>query len=141
MNLIRWNYKPGLPDIFDNMFKHDFFNEMKDYNYLPAVNIVEEENNFELHVSAPGLNKEDFKINLENETLTISSEKKEEKEETKKNYSRKEFYHGSFSRSFSLPQTINRENISAEYENGILKVVLPKKEEAKASLSKEIKIA
>ncbi|MEI8202703.1 MAG: Hsp20/alpha crystallin family protein [Bacteroidota bacterium] len=141
MNLIRWNYKPGLPDIFDNMFRHDFANEMKDCGCAPAVNISEDENKFELHVSAPGLAKEDFKINLENDTLTISSEKKEEKEESGKNYTRKEFYHGAFSRSFSIPQTINRESISAEYENGILRVQLPKKEEAKATLSKEIRIS
>ncbi len=141
MSLIRMNYRTGLPEIFDNMFRHDVMNEAKDCGCLPAVNILEDENAFELHFSAPGFAKDDFKINLENDTLTISSEKKEEKEESGKNFTRKEFYHGAFSRSFSIPQTINREEIGAEYESGILKVLLPKKEEAKANLSKEIKVS
>ena len=141
MNLIRWNYKPGLSEMFENVLKHDFLNDMKDCGCIPAVNISESDEKFELHVSAPGLAKDDFKINLENETLTISSEKKEENTEIKNNYSRKEFYFGAFSRSFSIPQTIDRDNIKAEYVNGILNVLLPKKEVTKAEQSKEIKIS
>jgi HSP20 family protein len=141
MNLMKLNYRPGFPEIFDSLMNREMFNTAKDCGCMPAVNIAENDEQYELHVSAPGLAKEDFKINLENDTLTVSSEKKEEKEENKKNFTRKEFYHGSFSRSFTLPQTIDRENISAQYENGILNVVLPKKEEAKATLTKEIKIS
>ena len=84
--------------------------------------------------------KDDFKINLDNNILTISAEVDDAKREEGKNYSRKEFYYGSFSRSFTLPKTIDLENIKAEYENGILKIALPKKEEAKVDMKKEIRI-
>jgi HSP20 family protein len=90
-------------------------------------------------MAAPGMKKNDFHINLEKVVLTISSEQKEEKEEKKDNFARREFYYNAFSRSFSLPETVDVENIKADYKNGILNIVLPKKEETK--VTREIKIS
>ena len=94
-----------------------------------------------LTLQLSGLKKDDFKIQLDNNILTISSEVKDEKEEEEKNYTRKEFHYSSFSRSFTLPRIVNLEKIKADYENGILKVILPKKDEAKVEIKKEIKIS
>jgi HSP20 family protein len=107
---------------------------------IPAVNIKEENNKFVLEMAAPGLKKDDFNINLDNYVLTISSEKKEEQKEDKDNYTRREFLYTSFSRSFTLPKTVDIDKIKADYKNGILTVTLPKKEE-EAKLTKQIKIS
>ncbi|MBA3707150.1 MAG: Hsp20/alpha crystallin family protein [Bacteroidetes bacterium] len=103
------------------------------------MNVSEDENVFVVELSAPGFKKEDFKVEVDNKTLTISGEQKEEKEENEKTFRRKEFNYGSFRRSFSLPETINDQDIDAKYDNGILKVRLPKKEEAKAKSTKVYK--
>jgi HSP20 family protein len=109
---------------------------------VPAANISETDNDFTIALAVPGLSKEDFKIEIENNLLTIFSEKKESKEENTENYTRKEFMVGSFSRSFTLPKSIDTEKIQAQYNNGILNVVLPKKEEEKnAKFKREIAIA
>jgi HSP20 family protein len=123
-------------DMFDNMITPDFRRST-----VPGVNIVETDENYKLQLAAPGLAKEDFKINVENDVLTISAEKKSESSETKEKFTRKEFYYGSFFRSFTLPEMVAVENISASYENGIMVVVLPKKEEAKPKAPREIKIS
>jgi HSP20 family protein len=107
----------------------------------PAANIIENNDSFNLEIAAPGMVKDDFKINLENNILTISAEVEDQKREEGKNYSRKEFYYGSFSRSFTLPKTIDLENIKADYEGGILKITLPKKDEARVEIKKEIRIS
>ena len=120
--------------------------------FMPAVNIAEDETNWHIEVSAAGFKKEDFKIRIENDMLTISAEHKDEKAEPEKNeknvkaekeknYSRREFRYGSFSRSFRLPkEKVNEEGINAKYENGILNLTIPKREmEMKAM--KEIKIS
>jgi HSP20 family protein len=99
----------------------------------PAVNIVENEKDFLITVSAPGLKKEDFKIELENAILTISSEVKKEDENKSNRYTRKEFSISSFKRSFNVPESTDAENIKAVYENGLLEITLPKKEEVKSS--------
>jgi HSP20 family protein len=141
MTLIRWHRPTGLADMFQNFFDSDF-NEFFGRRFIdPAANIIENPDSFQLDLAAPGLKKEYFKINLENNILTISSEVQDEKDEEGKNYSRKEFFYGSFSRSFTLPKSIDLEKISADYESGILKVKLPKKEEAKLEVKKEIKIS
>ena len=127
-----------------NSFFDEFLNELpaKFENRLsmPPVNIHETDNNYELELSAPGRNKEDFKINLENGLLTIGFERKEENTTENGNKTiRREFSYQSFKRSFTLDDKIDTNNIQASYENGILKLVLPKKEEAKP-VKKEISI-
>jgi len=124
-------------NIFDNDLGDFFGKRFSD----PAANIIENNDSFNLEIAAPGMVKDDFKINLENNILTISVEVEDQKREEGKNYSRKEFYYGSFSRSFTLPKTIDLENIKADYESGILKISLPKKEEAKVEIKKEIRIS
>src|ERR1041384_2244445 len=106
---------------------------------MPAVNIYETDKNFEVELAAPGLEKKDFKVAVENGVLTISAEKKEEKEETKKNYTRKEFSYNSFSRSFTLPDNVKEDDIKAHYEDGVLKLNLAKKT-VTVSKAKEIAI-
>jgi len=131
-----------LSDIFDNdtFFKNKFF-EKKIEQSLPAVNIKESANQYNIEFAAPGFNKNDFKINIEENILTISAEKKEEKKETKDHYTRKEFSFNSFSRSFTLPQTVNTDKVEANYNDGILKLNINKKEQSKSSPKKEIKVA
>jgi len=124
-------------NIFDNDLGDFFGKRFSD----PAANIIENSDSFHLEIAAPGMVKDDFKINLENNILTISVEVEDQKREEGRNYSRKEFYYGSFSRSFTLPKTIDLENIKADYESGILKIALPKKDEAKVEIKKEIRIS
>ena len=140
MTLIRWHRPAGIADMFQNFFDSDF-NEFFGRRFSdPAANIIENPESFQLDLAAPGMKKEDFKINLENNILTISSEVEEEKLEEGKNYTRKEFSYGSFTRSFTLPKIIDLDKIKADYEDGILRMLLPKKEEAKLEIRKEIKI-
>jgi len=106
------------------------------------VNVKEDNDKFQIEVAAPGMKKEDFKLKIENNVLTICSELKEEKEEKKENYSRREFSYQSFQRSFNLPQGhVQVENIAAKYNDGILTVELPKREEVKPQPPKEITIS
>ncbi|MEN6619797.1 MAG: Hsp20/alpha crystallin family protein [Rikenellaceae bacterium] len=131
-------------------FVNDFFNQdwidWSNRNFsltnttLPSVNIKEEDGKFVVEMAAPGLEKSDFKIEVNQGILTISSEKKTEIENKEKKYSRREFSYQSFCRSFSLPDSIESEKISAKYDNGILKVEIPKKEEAKIKPTKMIEI-
>lgn len=137
MNLIRWNQQPMLTDFFEDMERR-FFYPFKYEGFMPAANIVENEKSFNIEIAAPGMKKEDFKLKLENNVLTVSSEKESEKNEEALNYTRKEFMYGAFSRSFTLPKIVETENIKAVYENGILKIEIPKRDEAR--ISKEIEI-
>ena len=135
------------PSIFDRFFNND----LMDWNLgnfsstdtsLPAVNVKEDDNEFEIDVAAPGMSKNDFKINFQNNVLTISSEKKEEKENKKESYTRKEFSYQSFQRSFTVAENaVDSDKISAKYDNGILHITLPKKEEIKPKPMREIKIS
>lgn len=127
-------------DYFGKDFLSTFFSDGADYS-VPAVNIKEHENNFEIELAAPGLNKDDFSINLEKKVLTISTENKVDKEEKNENFMRKEFGFKSFSRSFSIPDTVNTDKIKASHNNGILHIELPKMDEAKVKQSKSIKIS
>lgn len=127
---------------FDN-FLSDFWSEVGKYPAKisePAVNIVEKEDGFRIDIAAPGLEKGDFKVNLEKDVLTVSTEKKAETEETKENYTRKEFHFSAFSRSFTLPDSVDSTKIEGKYENGILSLTLPKREEAKVQPAREINI-
>jgi|SRR5690242_19980185 len=98
---------------------------------VPSVNVNETKDEYQLSFAVPGMKKDDFNIDVNGSTITISSEKEENTEEKELNYTRKEYNYSSFSRSFQLPNEVNKEKIDARYENGVLKVTLPKKEEAK----------
>ncbi|MBP8946786.1 MAG: Hsp20/alpha crystallin family protein [Bacteroidales bacterium] len=132
-----------LPRIIDEFLGDDF---LKDFFYMPeqfnapAVNVSEDENKFQIEVAAPGFNKDDFKVSLDNDVLTIQSEKTEEKEEKDKRYRRREFNYQSFSRSFIVPDYIDKEKIEAEYKDGILYLNLPKMKERIEKKGKDIKI-
>ncbi len=123
----------------DTMFPAKSFNNVA-YNNLPAVNVKEVENAFHIEVAAPGLKKEDFKLSLHENRLTISTQREENKEEKTEKFSRQEFNYSSFQRTFTLPKNVDGEKIDASYTNGILHVGLPKKEELKPAI-KEIAVA
>lgn len=131
-----------LPSYMDEIFNDSFFNNFMSTRSTttPAVNIIEEDKEFRIDVAAPGLTKKDFKIDLNDDVLTISSERKEENEVTKDRYMRREFSYNSFSRSFTLPETIEQDKIKAEHGEGILKIHLPKKEEVVKKGPKSIEI-
>ena len=130
MSLIKRN-NLVFPSLMNDFFKPDWFGGLENYSSnLPAVNIKESEEGFELELAIPGFKKEDFNIELDNELLTISSEVKDESETKEENYTRKEFSFSSFRRSFTLPETVDGGKINATYEDGILKLALPKKDEA-----------
>lgn len=108
---------------------------------VPAVNITERKDGYLVSLAAPGLKKEDFKIDVEGNMLTISSEREEEKEEKEEKYTRQEYSYSSFERSFTLPDEVNKDKIDAHYQDGVLRLVLPKKEEAKKmTISKKIAV-
>jgi HSP20 family protein len=141
------NYYPAFPTFFDNFFNRglvdwDNWNFSDTNTTIPAVNVKEDNDKFQIEVAAPGMKKDDFKVKVENNVLTISSERKDEKEEKKENYSRKEFSYQSFQRRFNLPEGhIKSENISARYNDGILTIELPKREEVKPQPPKDITIS
>jgi len=107
---------------------------------IPAVNIADNKDNYEISLAAPGMKKDAFNIDVEGNVLTISAEKEEKKEEKDERYSRREFNYTSFSRSFTLPEGINKDKIDASYDNGLLKLTLPKTEEAKKLSAKHIAV-
>jgi len=141
------SYYPSFENFFDNFFGNNLMDwsnsNFSDTNTtLPAVNVKETDETYEIEVAAPGMEKKDFKINLDNDVLTISSERKDEKKEKTGKYSRREFSYQSFQRSFTIPSNIVEGNeIKAKYGDGILTITLPKKEEAKPQPPKEIKIS
>ncbi|MFO7614510.1 MAG: Hsp20/alpha crystallin family protein [Bacteroidales bacterium] len=135
----------GFPSLIDEFFGRDvfpgFFLDVDKRMNVPAVNIIEGKDDFRIEVAAPGLDKKDFKIDLDNKVLTISSEMEEKHEQNEDRFMRREFSYSSFSRSFSLPDTANTEKVTAKHAGGILTVTIPKKEEAKVKPSREIKIS
>jgi HSP20 family protein len=134
MNTLVKSFRPSTyPSLFDSLFSEvDFFADNRSNGLsVPAVNVKEDADGFNIELAAPGLKKDDFKINIDEKTLTISSEVKNEESEVKENYTRKEFSYTSFSRSFRLPKTVDIDKVEASHENGVLYLVLPKKEEAK----------
>lgn len=147
MNLVKRNPENWLPSVFDDMFKTDWLGGTTNVNSIgtsiPAVNIQETDDNFTVAVAVPGKSKEDFNIELDNDVLTISSEEKKENEVSENNgkYTRKEFSYSRFKRAFSLPDTVDGEKISASYNNGVLEISLPKKEEAKVQPKRMIDIS
>ncbi|MBV6441628.1 MAG: Small heat shock protein IbpB [Saprospiraceae bacterium] len=126
-----------MDDLFDN---GDWSKPAVKGISVPAVNVTENKNEFKLKVAAPGFKKEDFKLEIKNGYLSISGESKEEKEEKDEKYTRQEYRYSTFTRSFALPENVKAEDISAEYTDGVLKVVLPKKKtEEKASTQIAVK--
>jgi len=137
-SITRKTYSP----FFSNFFDDDFFPVLSNRsNSMPAVNIKEDDKSFTLELAVPGINKKDLKIDMSDDVLTISSEQKNELEEEKDGYKRKEFSYTSFCRSFYVPENVNSEKIEASYKDGILTVSLPKQEEEKNKISKQIKIS
>jgi HSP20 family protein len=137
----------SLPTILDDFFKKEAFNWGSNFantgTSLPAVNIKETAENFEVEMAAPGMQKKDFKIELEGHTLTISSEKQDAHQEKEgETFNRKEFSYQSFYRTFHLPKNVvDADKINAKYENGLLQLVIPKREEAKQKPARLIEIA
>jgi HSP20 family protein len=134
----------SLPSLVEEFFNHELpysWNRNWATISTPAVNIVESKDEYRIEVAAPGLNREDFKINLENNEMTISANKEVNKEEKDETYTRREFGYSSFSRTFTLPETVVGEKIKAEHKDGILTIHVPKKEEAKPKPAREIAIA
>ena len=140
MTLVKHNYR-NLGNVWDELFNQLPATWGKEFNLnVPPVNIHETADAFHVEVLAPGLNKEDFKVNLDKGLLTISYEKKNEAENKDYKTYRREFSAASFKRSFTVEDKINEDGIQAKYENGVLKLLLPKKEEVKVA-PKEIAIA
>jgi HSP20 family protein len=140
MNLIKRNANqvPAFPRVFfDDIFGRELFNwENNNFSAtrttLPSVNIKETADNYEVEVAAPGMDKNDFKVTLDGNLLTISSHKEQQNVEEQGSFTRKEFSYQSFQRSFELPKhVVDEEKISARYENGLLLLSIPKREEAK----------
>ncbi len=138
---------PLFPSLLSDRFLPEFFEKERFFDSdwmksmtVPSVNIRETEKEFFVELAAPGLNKKDFKISVENGMLTISAEKKFEKEETEKEFTRKEFSYSNFSRSFMLPENVNEEKIEAHYEDGILKLQVLKSVVEKAKPKKAIEV-
>lgn len=134
----------NLPDLFDEFFNSNLlpnFVEEGAWKSTPAVNIYENNEKFEIEVAAPGLEKDDFKIDLKNDHLVVYSEKKDKKEEKEKGkVVRSEFKYSSFQRSFALPKEVDVTNIKASHKNGVLTIELPKKTEYKENWSRQIEI-
>ena len=145
MTLMRFSNQH--PSLFDRFFENDLF-DWSNRNYsntsttLPSVNIKESNDDFEVEVAAPGFTKNDFKVELNHDLLTISSEKEIENETKEgQQFSLREFSYQSFSRSFTLPNSADSEKIRAKYEDGILRIIIPKKEEARPKPARRIVIA
>ena len=121
---------PFFNDVFDTILNDKFLGD-KLVSKVPAVNIAETETEFHIELAAPGLKKDDFKINLDKNVLSVSTEKKAENVEEGKKFSKREYNYTSFTRSFTLPETVDHSKIDAEYADGILKLTVAKREEAK----------
>ena len=145
MTLVKYNPStPSLGGWMDDFFNSNLFpnqewgsNRFK----IPAVNIRENADSFELELAAPGLEKKDFQLSVDNGMLTISAQKDESRENGNSNYTTREWSYNSFSRSFSLPEIVKEDGLTANYYNGVLRVTLPKKEEAKKKPARSIKIS
>ncbi|NAW51179.1 Hsp20 family protein [Elizabethkingia argentiflava] len=145
MSILKKNNDSLLPinprALFDDFFSRELFN-WGNHNFsstlstVPSANIKENPENFEVEVAAPGMEKKDFQITLEGNLLTITSSRKNETEENKDNYTRREFSYQSFQRSFELAKdVVDEEHIQAKYDQGVLKISIPKTEKAKQQSS------
>ncbi|MCK5402186.1 MAG: Hsp20/alpha crystallin family protein [Flavobacteriaceae bacterium] len=122
----------------DEFFKDDFFSED---SFMPAMNVKEHQNDFEIEFAAPGFSKKDFEVTIKDDVLNVCGEKRREEEEIEEDYTRKEFSYNSFKRSLKLPSTVNPDaKVKATYKNGILKLNLLKKEDIKQTPKKVIEV-
>lgn len=141
MSIIRYNPKDYTPITFSNLIDRFFDDSMQRSGYssfVPKVDIIENEASFELHVEVPGMNKEDFSIEVKDNYLTVSGERKFRSEKNEKDFQSIETRYGSFSRSFALPENVQGDKINAKYVNGILELTIPKDE--KKLLKTSIKV-
>ena len=131
------------PTFFDDFLGRDLFESNRSGlpQTMPAVNIRETEDDYVVEMVSPGLNKKDFKVELDNQLLTISYEKEASKDEKNENYTKQEFSYSSYQRSFTLPKSVESNKIEARYKDGILNITIPKKEEAKKQASRLIAIS
>lgn len=130
----------GIDNFFPTILDFDKFLASDDSFTVPEANITEDEKNFYVELAAPGLDRKDFNVEIKNGVLNISAHKEMEKNEEKKNYRRREFSYSSFVRSFSLPSEVLGDNVDAKYENGILRINLPKRVSASTKPVKQIKV-
>jgi HSP20 family protein len=129
-----------LQDRMNRLFRESFEGQEQSLttaSFAPAVDVYEDEHNVTLKIEVPGIEEKDIDIRIENNVLTLHGERKIEKEEKEENYRRVERQYGSFTRTFTLPNTVDTENVQANYDKGVLKISLPKKAEAKP---KQIKV-
>lgn len=141
-------FRPNVPVLnrnnslfFDDQIFRDFFSDVwSGGSIMPATNIKETDNGYMIELAAPGLDKSDFKIRVDNNMLEISSEKSQENNQEEERYTRREFHYSSFKRSWTLPETVDTDAISANYVNGVLNVSLPKKKEAVKNGNKFIEV-
>lgn len=145
MTLVKFNpakntssVNPWFADVFESVFNDSLLTDRL-VSRVPAVNIAETDGDFQIELAVPGLKKEDFKINIDKNVLSISAEKKNESTKEDKKYSKREYSYTSFVRSFTLPETIDQSKVDAAYSDGILKLTVAKKEEAKVQ-SREISV-
>ncbi|MEO3408544.1 Hsp20/alpha crystallin family protein [Mucilaginibacter sp. CAU 1740] len=145
MTLVKFNNglkntsaNPFFSDVFDSLINDSFLSD-KLIARVPAVNIAETENEFHIELAVPGLKKEDFKINIDKNVLSVAAEKKAENVEEGKKFSKREYSYNSFVRSFTLPESADQSKIEADYTDGILKLTVAKREEAKFQ-SREIAV-
>ncbi len=135
---------PTFDNLWNDFFSDDFrvADRSRRLNTMPAVNVKEDENAYTLEVAAPGLSRDDFSVEVDHNVLTIASkyEDKHEEQDEDGNYTRREFRYHAFSRSFTLPDTVDSEQISAKYDNGLLHVALPKRAEARTKPTRTIEI-
>ncbi|MBQ7195095.1 MAG: Hsp20/alpha crystallin family protein [Bacteroidales bacterium] len=119
-----------LPNVFDDLFNDDFFAVTPGRQFAsPAVNVIENEKDYQVELAAPGMTKKDFQVHIENDNeLVIALEKKEDDKKEKKNYLRREFSYASYRQVFIVPEDVEAEKISAAMTDGILRITLPKKE-------------
>jgi HSP20 family protein len=147
MSNIQVKEEKKVPSIFTDFFGRDFFSDdffttgVPISKYLPAANVKETPDSFALELSAPGYQKGDFSVRVSDDQLTIEARNEEDKKEENERYTRREFRTSSFSRTFRLPDSVFPDKIQASYENGLLKLVLPKKDGAKKELMREVKIS
>lgn len=138
-NRTNWETPSVWSSFFNDDFTKSFFGTDYENKSLPAVNVAENEKEFRIDVAAPGLDKSDFHLNVDDNVLTISSTKKSEGEDKSNGFIRREFNYSSFSRSFSLPEGTNVNDIKASHKNGVLEIRIPKS--VKVKTQKEIKIS
>lgn len=146
MTLVKWNNeaRPAFPNLMENFFGKDIFDLIGNngnLGSLPGVNVIENKDEFRIEVAAPGMKKDHFNVNVDKNMLIISAEVENKAENESESYTRREFSYNSFRRSFALPDSANTDKIKAKYIDGILNIVVPKKEEAKEKPAKRIDIS